>query len=52
VQSVHGWIFSVDITTIPPPLRQKQRDDGLARSSIRAKGGTSAQLSIRQRGYR
>ncbi len=36
----------------PPPLRQKQRDDGLGRSNVRARGGTSVQHSIRQRGYR
>ena len=34
------------------PLRQVQRDDGLGRSVVRARGGTSVQRSIRQRGYR
>lgn len=34
------------------PLRQVQRDDGLGRSVMRARGGTSVQTSIRQRGYR
>lgn len=39
-------------TGITPPLRQVQRDDGLARSVPRARGGKSMQYSIRQRGYR
>jgi len=34
------------------PLRQVQRDDGLGRSVARARGGTSVQRSLRQRGYR
>lgn len=34
------------------PLRQVQRNDGLGRSALRARGGTSVQRSIRQRGYR
>jgi hypothetical protein len=40
------------ISTGIPPLRQVQRDDGLGRSVVRARGGTSIQRSIRQRGYR
>ena len=35
-----------------PPLRQVQRDDGLGRSVMRARGTHSVQKSIRQRGYR
>jgi len=35
-----------------PPLRQVQRDDGLGRSVVRARGTHSVQKSIRQRGYR
>jgi hypothetical protein len=42
----------VVITGGVPPLRQVQRDDGLGRSVVRARGGTSVQRSIRQRGYR
>ncbi|HEY8881947.1 MAG TPA: hypothetical protein VIM47_00955 [Dermatophilaceae bacterium] len=34
------------------PLRQVQRDDGLGRSVVRARGTHSVQKSIRQRGYR
>jgi len=34
------------------PLRQVQRDDGLVRSVVRARGTRSVQKSIRQRGYR
>lgn len=36
----------------PKPLRQKQRDDGLGRSVVRARSTHSVQRSTRQRGYR
>lgn len=51
---VRVWMFTVELllVTTPPPLRQIQRDDGLGRSVMRARGGSSAQRSIRQRGYR
>lgn len=45
------WIVGVDPVT-PIPLRQVQRDDGLGRSVMRARGTHSVQKSIRQRGYR
>jgi len=45
-------LLFVVIRGAPPPLRQVQRDDGLGRSVVRARGGTSVQRSIRQRGYR
>lgn len=35
----------------PPPLRQRQRNDGLGRSAPRARQKTSRQASLRQRGY-
>lgn len=38
--------------TEPLPLRQKQRDDGLGRSVVRARSTHSIQRSVRQRGYR
>lgn len=45
---LYDW--SVDFQTAIP-MRQKQRNDGLARSSVRARGGSSRQDSIRQRSY-
>lgn len=48
---LHDWWITIGVST-PPPLRQVQRDDGLGRSTTRARGGTSVQRSIRQRGYR
>ena len=44
--------LSLTLTGGIPPLRQVQRDDGLGRSAVRARGCTSVQKSIRQRGYR
>jgi len=58
VQAQQNVIFQVSqlrltlISTGVPPLRQVQRNDGLGRSVVRARGGTSVQRSIRQRGYR
>lgn len=51
---LHDWWVdgAFDGAVVPLPLRQVQRDDGLGRSVMRARGATSAQMSIRQRGYR
>lgn len=43
------WIPAPGVT---PPLRQVQRNDGLGRSTLRGRGASSVQRSIRQRGYR
>lgn len=37
--------------TEPAPLRQRQRDDGLGGSALRARGASSRQRSVRQRAY-
>jgi hypothetical protein len=58
VQARQDVIFRVSqlrltlISSVAPPLRQVQRDDGLGRSVMRARGTRSVQKSIRQRGYR
>lgn len=43
------WIPADGPTAIP--MRQKQRNDGLARSTVRARGASSVQGSTRQCGY-
>jgi hypothetical protein len=50
---LYEWWIDADIAPPPTfPLRQVQRDDGLGRSVMRARGTRSVQGSIRQRGYR
>jgi len=47
-----SYMALVLTVTGTPPLRQVQRNDGLGRSVMRARGTRSVQKSIRQRGYR